>query len=219
MKKSKQGKLEFPTTPDLDILALLKEPKNKKVFYKAYYKNYAEENIVQIALSGDEDEVILYNTPLYFFMGLENLPTLEVLKENPCYWANLYKIAKAAYTVLARVNKGIPEYEWTLRTRKEFDKIVERYKDKLTTYLIKKVKANGGYFPTLSPTKTIEELLLRGWVHEDDAKLNRDKYNLRCHVAPLTWPESFDQHQDACQASEKYGIGGRTGTILPKSKK
>lgn len=102
-----------------------------------------------------------------------------------------------------------------------FKELHKLYWPRIVKYVLNKIKANGGYFPTLGATKTIQTLLDRGWVHELD--INNETYNplqevvIYCHVAPLVWPKTYYQHSDAIKQLNKVGIPGRTGTRLPKN--
>lgn len=87
-------------------------------------------------------------------------------------------------------------------------------------YLMPGVVKKGGYIPHLNKTDTVKELLARGWIHEDDSDVhtreNALKIYLKCLIAPLVWPKTFNHHQNAIAKNTKVGIPGRTGTILPK---
>lgn len=83
-------------------------------------------------------------------------------------------------------------------------------------YLTPMVTGNGGIFPHLDCTKTVKELIARKWIHLGDSDIKGDKIYIKCHIAPLVWPEEFELHQDAIAMNNKMGIPGRTGTVLPK---
>lgn len=72
-------------------------------------------------------------------------------------------------------------------------------------------------WPHENKTKAIWELIRRGWVHKDEPNFKKGNVIITCHIAPLVWPKSFYQHQDALDILNRYGIPGYTGTILPKS--
>lgn len=94
-----------------------------------------------------------------------------------------------------------------------------KYWDKIDAYVLKRVKKRNGHFPTMGYTETISELIARGWVHINEAhRLDKHEVHLYCHIAPLVWPDSFEQHMEAIEVLGKVGIPGRTGTKLPKSK-
>lgn len=79
------------------------------------------------------------------------------------------------------------------------------------------VKKNGGRFPHMDKTKAILEFIARGFVHSDDFKINYvKKCHIKCHIAPLVWPEEFDTQRDALIVSDKIAIPGYTGVELSK---
>jgi hypothetical protein len=83
-------------------------------------------------------------------------------------------------------------------------------------YLCPKVLANGGFFPHQDKLKAIQELIARGFKHEEDVLINRKKHWVKCHIAPLVWPEQFETQQQALDILTRYGIPGYTGTVLAK---
>lgn len=94
----------------------------------------------------------------------------------------------------------------------------DKYWDKIIAAVHKKVKKQGGNFPTLSKTSTIRELLSRGFVHREDAKnIKPNRIYIYSHCGELVWDKSFKLHQNALAVMNKVGIPGRTGTKLPKS--
>jgi hypothetical protein len=70
--------------------------------------------------------------------------------------------------------------------------------------------------PHLNKTRAVAEFLARGFVHKDDAiDFRGKKYIVQCNIAPLVWPEGFDQHGEACKKASEVGIGGYTGCPIP----
>lgn len=72
-------------------------------------------------------------------------------------------------------------------------------------------------FPHMNKTKAVAEFLARGFIHKDDAiDFRGKKYTVECTIAPLVWPQAFDQHGDACKTSAEVGIHGYTKCPIPK---
>lgn len=71
-------------------------------------------------------------------------------------------------------------------------------------------------FPHMKKTEAVKEFLARGFVHVDDSVNWRDrKYIIECTIAPLVWPQGFDQHGEACKKAAELGIPGYTKCPIP----
>ena len=71
-------------------------------------------------------------------------------------------------------------------------------------------------FPHMKKTDAVREFLARGFVHKDDAVDWRGKkYLIECTIAPLVWPQGFEQHGEACRQASMLGINGYTKCPIP----
>lgn len=163
----------------------------KKSFYKKWFKKW-----------GDR---------AYLISKREDFCTTEIsdaYKENPNKGSEIRVLAEIIQNMdFPDGGIVVTEFIWK--------KYRERFVQK---YLLPRVKRDDGYFPRMNKTKAIHELILRGWVHEDEVKIKPGYVYLRCNIAPLAWPEIYFQHMDAISMLNKVGIPGYTGTVLPKSK-
>lgn len=126
--------------------------------------------------------------------------------ENPTLFAELNMVDYA----LRRLGVELNTWDYLIKIHKKYRPRFIKY------YLSPMVRRNGGLFPHMGKTDAIKEFIARGFVHEDEVKL--DKLNncwIKCQIAPLVWPKDFYQHQDALQEMDKIGIPGYTGTVLP----
>ena len=100
------------------------------------------------------------------------------------------------------------------------EKIHKRYWAKFHKKIYpKKVKTHGGYIPQIGKTDALKESLAMGFIHRSEITYDPKKhYCVHTHVGDLWWPEVFELHQDAIAIQVKYGMGGITGTTLPKEK-
>lgn len=157
--------------------------------FKGYWNNYAQDDIM---------------TSVRYRINIISRTDAEIIKQNPGLYSDLYKLEKA----ILEVTEVYP--------RELIHDIWDKYKERIGRYICKKAKDQGGYFPMLDPTKTLYELIARGWVHSSQASFEKDDIQIICHVGPLVWPDGFKIHQDALACLNRVGIHGRTGTILPK---
>jgi hypothetical protein len=73
--------------------------------------------------------------------------------------------------------------------------------------------------PRLNHTAALKEFLARGFVHKADAIDYRGKkytVDVWLELAPLVWPQAYDQHGEACKQQAKVGIRGFTKAAIPK---
>lgn len=160
-------------------------------FFKAVYKRWA-------------------NDAIKMGFNLNGSWTVAIPKKE---WDNLQMLADILKIQEALDASGAPSSH-----PKECYGVYNKYWPRIVKYATKKVKANGGYWPMLSTTNTIKELLQRGWVHRNDMPDDFDPKGivLFSHDGGLIWPKTYEQHMEAMKQLEKVGIPGRTGTRLPK---
>lgn len=74
-------------------------------------------------------------------------------------------------------------------------------------------------FPHMRKTEAVQEFLARGFVHKDDSVDWRGKkYIIECTIAPLVWPQGYEQHGEACKIAAQVGIPGYTKCPIPNQK-
>lgn len=134
-----------------------------------------------------------------------------ILEGNPNLMAELQIMINSLYK-LGYAHVGFSWSDAMVLHQKYYTRFINEY-------LTPIVKSNGGIFPHLNKTRAIEELIARGWVHEDEAgEINKiEEVYISCTIAPLVWPKSYFYHQNALEIASKIGIPGYTKTNLPKS--
>ena len=99
------------------------------------------------------------------------------------------------------------------------EKVYNKYWDRFVgSYLMKKVKANGGVFPREKKSTALSIFLSRGFVWEDEFNWNSDKYYVKCNLAPLWYPVEFNGHGDALEMMHKIGLNGYTSCPIAGKK-
>lgn len=94
----------------------------------------------------------------------------------------------------------------------DIEKVWLKYRERFTNkYLGPRVLRRNGRFPQEQRTRAIKELLARGFMHEYDANIDKRKWFIECHIAPLVWHEDFEDQKDAINILNKFGIPGYTG--------
>ncbi len=182
-----------------EVLNWLKVKVNRKRFYKEWYKHWGWRHI----RTYENGSIVLLNIRGTF-------------RDNPekgCELAQIYKTL-VAIGLIGSTTKNHGD------TMGILGEVYIKYRERFTQkYLLPKVKKNGGFFPHEQKTNAIQELLARGWVHEDDHDIDKtNKCWLVCNIAPLVYPKEFELHQDAIIYNGKFGIPGYTGTKLPLNK-
>lgn len=163
----------------------------RRLLYRGLYKNYGQRQFMS------------YEThPEHMVAHLKHK-----LADNPEYGAELLIIG---YSVEGEKSSSA----------KYLEQLHKKYwKRFCIKYLIPRVKRLGGRFPTMNKTLAIKEFIARGFKHEEDVLLDlKNRYCIKCNIAPLWWPKDFELHQEAIEVMGKMGIAGLTGTTTPKTK-
>ena len=178
-----------------DILAFIKN--NRRSFYKAIWKWMP---VGELVMTGEKNLVIIqglknYNTDYNY---ISQLNTIYLALANGSWQGKLIFGVKG-FRVIEYIHK----------------KYWERY---YKYYYFPKCKKQVAP-PRMNYTSALKEFLARGFIHKADAIDYRGKkYTVDAwlSVAPLTWPQAYDQHQDACKQQAKVGINGFTSATIPK---
>jgi hypothetical protein len=178
-----------------DIMAFIKN--NRRNFYKALWKWYA---LGELVLSGEKNLVIGQGLRDYSddYQYISQLNAIYLALTNGVWKGNVIGGAKT-FIMIEYVHK-----KYMARFYKYY------YHPKCK----KQVPP-----PRLKYTDALREFLARGFVHKADAIDYRGKkYTVEAwlEVAPLIWPQAYDQHGEACKQQAKIGIRGFTKAAIPK---
>lgn len=196
MKKLKKvkGQLDiFEDTKENSVLSWLLVKENRMKFFKQVYKLW------------DQDAI----DPFFNTNGKWHVVIPKKEWDNYQMVANLLKIRDSFENIPNSPKCGA----------KDCYVIYQEYWDRVNKYVLKKVKANGGHFPTLQTTKAIGEFLKRGFIHINDTDPEIFKLShiiIYAHEGNLVWPVTYESHMDALKQMDRVGIPGRTGTKIPK---
>lgn len=168
---------------------------NKKKFYKALWKWYGQRAVV---------------------LSLSNTITSPIKTLLHYYPQNYGYVAEINIIYQVIINEM-----WTDKLRgligpKELQYIHKKYWERFHKYYVFPRTRKKVPLPHMNKTQALKELLLRGWVHKDEAIDYRGKkYIIECTIAPLVWPQGFDQHGEAIKKGYELGIPGYTKCPIP----
>jgi hypothetical protein len=169
---------------------------NKKKFYKLWWKEWSNQVIERNHQYGDQR-------------------WHDLMNNYPSRYLEYQAISKIMGTLGVFDMEKFPGWGYNETTI-----IWGKYRQRFITYMTKRANRNGGRFPHENKTRAVKEFLNRGFKHVDDYVMDlQNCYYVKCNIAPLIWPDEFDNHQDAMEVQAKMGIPGYTGTIIPKKHK
>jgi len=197
MKKSNKNQPELFTTQS-GALKHFEDKKQRLLIFRRIIRNWEYQCILNDLRTGEEMPIPPEE---------DHLP-LHYIESEPVKYSEYYRIAL-----------GMSDCRLEVETWNDLFLIHQRYWKRICKYMVKKLKERDGdkvSFPQPKHTDAIHELLLRGFVHEKDFIPKKGKYYIKCHIAPLIWPENFDQHSHAIETLQRVGLVTFTGTVIPK---
>lgn len=176
------------------LVAIIKP--NKKKFYKALWKWYGERGLL---------------------LGLANTQTSPIKSLLHEYPQNYGYVSELNIIYLAILNDLWSSKLQGVIGPRQLIYIHKKYWERFHKYYVFPRTRKKIALPHMNKTQAIKEFLARGFVHKDDAVDWRGKkYTIECNIAPLVWPQGFEQHMDSCRVAKEVGINGYTSCPIPK---
>lgn len=162
-------------------------------------------------LKGKFDDLVTDLMPQFFWDNYN----------NKGYARELYVIYQAMEPIFNSHHKPPNGWYAVCSDRSEIASICERihkrYWVRFHKNIYPKWVKRDVYIPHIGKTDALKESLAMGFIHKSEIAYNpNENYCVHTHIGDLWWPEVFKLHQDAIAIQVKYGLGGITGTTLPK---